>query len=75
VKSIIIIVALLVAPVVRAEVLYRGKVYRITADHIIERERMFCVRGATRLEALPDGSLAIITSKVCVREGRNNDGR
>lgn len=53
----------LYSAVASAEVLHRGKVYKTTADRIIEHERMRCIYGRTKID--PETG-AIVTPKVCV---------
>jgi len=65
--SIIMAVALL-STTASAEVLYRGKVVRWTADRIIDEQHMPCVYGPWQSETLPNGSTVLTRSKVCVRE-------
>lgn len=69
-RALIIIAIALLATTAGAETLHNGRVYKTTADHIIARERMTCKPGATRVEHLADGRLAIITSKVCEKGSR-----
>ena len=61
----IIIALALLASGAGAETLHRGKVYQITADRIIIRERMQCTYGPWEQETLPTGATVIRCAKTC----------
>ncbi len=66
--AVIATAALLLASMAHAEVLYRGKVVRWTADRIIDEQHLPCVYGPWQSETLPNGSTVLTRSKVCARE-------
>lgn len=59
--------ALLVCGLAHAEVLHNGRVYRTTADRIIEAERLTCAYGAWQQSTLRNGATVISRGKVCQR--------
>lgn len=68
-QAVIAAVALLLTGAAHAEVLYKGKVVRWTADRIIDEQHLPCVYGKWESETLPNGSTVLTRSKVCTREG------
>lgn len=68
----IILAVCLLASVASAETLYRGKVYKTTADRIIAERQLVCTysKGSARVEHLPDGRLVVINGKVCIEVSR-----
>ncbi len=71
-KRIIIMAAatLLLGATAKAEVLYRGKVYQVTADRLIAERQLACSYGSWRFETSEEGKTIIIRDKVCTREAK-----
>ena len=72
-KPILIAAIALLASNASAETLYRGKVYKITADRIIIRERMACTYEPWRFQTLDNGTTALIRAKTCIKESTRHD--
>lgn len=64
-KRSIATIVLLLASSANAEVLYRGKVYQVTADRIIADRQLQCTYGEWQSETTSNGSTVITRSKVC----------
>lgn len=64
-KRAIATMVLLLAGSANAEVLYRGKVYQVTADRIIADRQLQCTYGEWQSETLSNGSTVLTRSKVC----------
>lgn len=69
IAAVVVAAALLVTSVASAEVLYRGKVYRITADTIITDRHMPCTYGRWTFDTLPNGVAVISRTKTCTQAG------
>lgn len=55
---------ILYSAIASAEVVHRGRVYKTTADRIIEQQQLRCIYGRTKID--PETG-AIVTPKVCVK--------
>lgn len=64
-KRAIATIVLLLAGSAHAEVLYRGKVYQVTADRIIADRQLQCTYGEWQSETTSNGSTVLTRSKVC----------
>lgn len=56
---------LLVTSAASADVLYRGKVYKVTADRLIADRQLSCNYGPWVVSYQPDGALVLTRAKTC----------